>query len=217
MVLNGHDHTYERFAPQNPNGQADPRGIREFVVGTGGAGLYSFTSNQPNSQVRNNTTFGVLKLTLHSTSYDWQFVPIAGQNFTDSGNANCVGSGTVPTPTSGPGVTTTMHVGDLDGASTRQGTKWTANVTITVHNANHNPLANATVTGTWSNGATGTATCTTGSNGQCSVNKSGIRGGRNSVTFTINNVTRASYTYAAANNHDPDGSSNGTRIVISKP
>ncbi|HEX9837786.1 MAG TPA: metallophosphoesterase, partial [Anaerolineales bacterium] len=55
VVLNGHDHTYERFAPQNPNGQADSKGIREFVVGTGGAGLYSFTSNQPNSQVRNNT------------------------------------------------------------------------------------------------------------------------------------------------------------------
>lgn len=227
VVLNGHDHTYERFAPQNPNGQADPKGIREFVVGTGGAGLYSFTSNQPNSQVRNNTTYGVLKLTLHSTSYDWQFIPIAGQNFTDSGSANCVGSGTVPTPTSGPaptrtptsgpGVTNTMHVGDLDAASTKQGTKWTANVTITVHDANHNPLANATVTGNWSNGATGTASCTTGSNGQCSVNKSGIRGGKSSVTFTVNNVTRSSYTYASASNHDPDGSSNGTRIVIPKP
>jgi hypothetical protein len=231
VVLNGHDHTYERFAPQNPNGQADSRGIREFVVGTGGAGLYSFTSNQPNSQVRNNTTFGVLKLTLHSTSYDWQFVPIAGQNFTDSGSANCVGSGSVPTPTrtptsgpaptrtptSGPGITTTMHVGDLDGASTRQSNKWTATVTVTVHDANHNPVANATVTGAWSNGATGTASCTTGSNGQCNVSKSGIRYGKSSVTFTVNNVTRTNYTYASASNHDPDGSSNGTRIVVRKP
>jgi hypothetical protein len=94
VVLNGHDHTYERFAPQNPNGQADAnRGIREFVVGTGGAGLYPFPTIQPNSQVRNNTTYGVLKLTLHSTSYDWQFVPIAGQTFTDSGSSNCVGGG----------------------------------------------------------------------------------------------------------------------------
>jgi hypothetical protein len=227
VVLNGHDHTYERFALQNPNGQADPKGIREFVVGTGGAGLYSFTSNQPNSQVRNNTTHGVLKLTLHSTSYDWQFIPIAGQNFTDSGSANCVGSGSAPTPTSaaaptrtptsGPGITNTMHIGDLDGTSTKQGNKWNANVTITVHDANHNPVANATVTGNWSNGATGTASCTTGSNGQCSVNKSGIRGGKSSVTFTVNNVTRSNYTYASVSNHDPDGSSNGTRIVVRKP
>jgi len=99
VVLNGHDHTYQRFAPQNPSGQADPKGIREFVVGTGGAGLYPFPTNQPNTEVRNNTTHGVLKLTLHATSYDWQFVPIAGQNFTDSGSANCVGTGTGPNPT----------------------------------------------------------------------------------------------------------------------
>jgi len=99
VVLNGHDHTYERFAQQNPSGQADPKGIREFVVGTGGAGLYPFPAIQPNSEVRNNTTSGVLKLTLHATSYDWQFVPIAGQNFSDSGSANCIGSGSVTAPT----------------------------------------------------------------------------------------------------------------------
>jgi len=228
VVLNGHDHTYQRFAPQNPKGQADPKGIREFVVGTGGASLYSFTSNQPNTEVRNNTTFGVLKLTLHSTSYNWQFIPIVGQNFTDSGSANCVGSGTVPTPTSGPAptrtptsapgiTTTTMHVGDLDATSTKQSNKWTAIVTITMHDANHNPLANATVTGKWSNGTSGTATCTTGSNGMCSVSKSGIRYGKGSVTFSVTNVTRASYTYAPSSNHDPDGSSTGTKIVVRKP
>ena len=101
VILNGHDHTYERFAPQNPNAQADPnRGIREFVVGTGGAGLYPFPNIQPNSEVRNNVTFGVLKLTLHATSYDWQFIPIAGQTFSDSGTGNCVSAtGTNPTPT----------------------------------------------------------------------------------------------------------------------
>ena len=110
-----------------------------------------------------------------------------------------------------------MHVGDLDAASTSQSNRWTASVTITVHDANHNPLANAVVTGNWSNGASGTATCTTGSNGQCSVSKSGIRNGKSSVTFTVNNVTRSSFTYASASNHDPDGSSNGTRIVVRKP
>jgi hypothetical protein len=113
VVLSGHDHTYEQFAPQSPTGQADStRGIREFIVGTGGAGLYPFPTIQPNSQVRNNTAHGVLKLTLHSTSYDWEFVPIAGQTFTDSGTANCVGaSGPTPTatrtPTPGPTATST--------------------------------------------------------------------------------------------------------------
>jgi hypothetical protein len=91
IVLSGHRHNYERFALQNPDGVADPgRGIREFVVGTGGRSHSSFGSTAPNSEVRNNTTFGVLKLTLHPTSYDWQFIPIAGQTFTDSGTTQCV-------------------------------------------------------------------------------------------------------------------------------
>jgi len=506
VVLSGHDHTYERFAPQNPNGQADSsRGIREFIAGTGGAALYPFPSIQPNSQVRNNNTYGVLKLTLHATSYDWQFVPIAGQTFTDSGSGNCVGGGgpdptatrtptsgptatrtptstpvtSTPTrtPTSGPGATATnaptntpnasdqifadgfesgnlsawtssttdngnlsvssaaalvgsnglqavlndansiyltddspnaepryrarfyfdpnsismadgdthfifngfegtstavtrvdfrrsagayqirarvlddasnwidtawltlsdashfieldwkaasaaganngsltlwidgtqqasltgvdndtwridrarlgavsgidtgtrgtyyfdafesrqqtyigpadgastptpatptlvltatnnplltrtptptstrtptptpivMHVGDLDGTGVSQSGRWTANVTITVHDANHNPVANATVSGSWSNGITGTASCTTGTNGQCSVSISNISNGSHSVTFTVNNVTRAASTYTSATNHDPDGGSNGTSIVVARP
>jgi len=101
VVLNGHDHTYERFAPQSPTGQAEPtRGIRQFVVGTGGASLYSFPSIRPNSEMRNNTAWGVLRLTLRLTGYDWEFVPIAGQTFTDTGSADCVTSG--PTPTSAP-------------------------------------------------------------------------------------------------------------------
>jgi hypothetical protein len=92
IVLSGHRHMYERFAQQNPNGTADPgRGIRQFVVGTGGSGLTSAPSSAaPNSQVRNNTAHGVLKLTLHANSYDWQFVPVAGQTFTDSGTTQCV-------------------------------------------------------------------------------------------------------------------------------
>jgi acid phosphatase type 7 len=89
VVLNGHDHEYERFAPQNPTGGADPEGIREWVVGTGGASHYSFGTPIANSEVRDNTSFGVLKLTLHSAGYDWQFVPIAGATFTDSGSSSC--------------------------------------------------------------------------------------------------------------------------------
>ena len=91
IVLSGDRHNYERFAQQNPDGVADPgRGIRQFVVGTGGAGLSSFRLIAPNSEVRNSSTYGVLKLTLHPTSYDWQFIPVAGQTFSDSGSAQCV-------------------------------------------------------------------------------------------------------------------------------
>jgi acid phosphatase type 7 len=90
VVLNGHDHLYERFAPQTPSGTPDSaRGIREFVVGTGGAEHYGIKTVQPTSEVRNTGTFGVLKLTLHPTSYDWQFVPEAGKTFTDSGTTSC--------------------------------------------------------------------------------------------------------------------------------
>lgn len=94
VILNAHDHLYERFAPQTPNGVADPvRGIREFVVGTGGSNHTSFTNTIfPNSEVRNDTTYGVLKLTLHPTSYDWEFVPEAGKTFRDSGSGACHGA-----------------------------------------------------------------------------------------------------------------------------
>lgn len=95
VVLNGHAHDYERFALQNPDGAADPeRGIREFVAGTGGRYLVGFSTVRDNSEVRNSETWGVLKLTLHAASYDWEFIPIAGQTFTDSGSSPCVGSGT---------------------------------------------------------------------------------------------------------------------------
>ena len=92
MVLSGHVHNYERFAPQDPAGLADPtRGIREFVVGTGGNDtLYGFNAPIANSQVRDSATYGVLKLTLHATSYDWQFVPAGTGTFTDTGTGTCV-------------------------------------------------------------------------------------------------------------------------------
>jgi hypothetical protein len=113
IVLNGHEHSYERFALQNPTGEADSsRGIREFVVGTGGAGLYNFPSPEGNSQVR-NATWGVLKLTLHPTSYDWEFVPVAGQTFTDKGSAGCVEAASKPayTPTGTPAKISTITPG----------------------------------------------------------------------------------------------------------
>jgi len=91
VVLSGHDHDYERFAPQDPRGVLDPaRGIREFVVGTGGASHHPFPGPAvPNSEVRSDHTFGVLKLILHAAGYEWLFVPEAGKRFTDSGRGVC--------------------------------------------------------------------------------------------------------------------------------
>jgi len=98
IVLAGHDHHYERFAPQDPNGNPDhSRGLREFVIGTGGKGgyrgFYRFLPiggyRNSNSEVRNADTFGILGLTLYSTGYEWRFVPERGKTFTDSGFAMC--------------------------------------------------------------------------------------------------------------------------------
>jgi hypothetical protein len=90
VVVNGHDHDYERFAPQRPDGTKDTeRGIREFVVGTGGAEHRPFAEIEPHSQVRDAKTSGVLKLTLGPDRYDWKFIPVTGQDFTDSGTRVC--------------------------------------------------------------------------------------------------------------------------------
>jgi acid phosphatase type 7 len=99
VVLSGDAHSYERFAPQDPNGALDPvRGIRAFVVGTGGVFFTGWSKVKPNSEVRHNDTFGVLALTLHPTSYEWRFLPEAGGTFTDSGAGACHGrtAGFVP-------------------------------------------------------------------------------------------------------------------------
>jgi len=90
VVVSGHDHDYERFAPQTPLAMPDSdRGIREFVVGTGGKNHRPFGAPLANSEVRNADAFGVLKLTLRTGAYDWQFVPEAGKTFTDSGSNKC--------------------------------------------------------------------------------------------------------------------------------
>jgi hypothetical protein len=98
IVLSGHDHHYERFAPLNPEGKLDQkRGLREFVVGTGGKGgwrgFYRFLPfgdrRNPNSEVQNSDTFGVLVLTLRPAGYQWRFLPEPGETFTDSGTGLC--------------------------------------------------------------------------------------------------------------------------------
>jgi hypothetical protein len=88
FVMNGHDHVYERFAPQDANGRYSADGIREFVVGTGGAYLYDFRTIQANSEVRGQA-HGVLRLTLRPDAYDWEFVPTAAYAFRDMGTGQC--------------------------------------------------------------------------------------------------------------------------------
>ncbi|MFQ5940553.1 MAG: DNRLRE domain-containing protein [Nitrososphaerales archaeon] len=90
VVIGAHHHSYERFAPQDPYGVTDlDRGIRQFVAGTGGYSHYSFNTPIANSEAMDNTSFGVLKLTLHPSSYDWEFIPVAGSTFSDSGTSMC--------------------------------------------------------------------------------------------------------------------------------
>jgi hypothetical protein len=102
VVLGGHRHVYERFARQDAEGNATPAGIRQFVVGTGGGPHDRFTGPvAPNSEVRKAESYGVLQLTLHADSYDWRFVPVAGDTFTDSGSDTC-DPGPAPPPSSPP-------------------------------------------------------------------------------------------------------------------
>ncbi len=89
VILSGHDHDYERFAPQTPDGMADAvRGIREFVVGTGGSSHYQFVTTRPNSEFRSSTMFGVLSLALSDGRYDWKFIGIDG-SVLDAGGGVC--------------------------------------------------------------------------------------------------------------------------------
>ena len=151
VVLGGHAHFYERFALQDPNGAADPvNGIREFVVGTGGASLHSFGTIAPNSEVRNNTTWGVLKLTLNPTSYDWEFIPIAGQTFTDSGSAACVTApGSTPTPTATATPTPTgTSTNTPTATNTATATPTPTNTPTTTATPTQTPTATATNTPT---------------------------------------------------------------------
>ncbi|WP_246010200.1 metallophosphoesterase [Actinokineospora cianjurensis] len=95
LILNGHDHNYQRYAPQRPDGTADAtNGIREVLVGTGGRAFYTFSRTMPNIEASNDNTYGILKLTLSATGYRGQFVPVAGRTFTDDFSGACKQKGT---------------------------------------------------------------------------------------------------------------------------
>ena len=90
VLLVSHSHIYARYAPMSPTSAKEPtRGVREFIVGTGGRSHSDLKGGVPNLEVSNNTTYGVLGLTLHATSYDWRFVPEAGKSWTDAGSTDC--------------------------------------------------------------------------------------------------------------------------------
>ena len=89
LVITGHEHNYERFAELDGSGAEVAEGLREIVVGTGGAGLYDFGTPLATSEVRDSSTFGVLKLTLHDTGYEWEFISVPHSTFTDSGSGRC--------------------------------------------------------------------------------------------------------------------------------
>jgi hypothetical protein len=117
LVLSGHEHDYERFAPMDAVGNADPvNGLREIVVGTGGYFRYGLGTLQPNSEVYNSNTWGVLKLTLHAASYNWQFLPVAGGSFTDSGSTACHGA--PPPPPVGVPTVRSQSTGTSNGPAT---------------------------------------------------------------------------------------------------
>ena len=114
-----------------------------------------------------------------------------------------------------PPVARTMHVGDLDLVGASQQTAWTAVVTVTIHDGDHTPLMGATVSGSWSNGPTGS--CTTNGVGQCLLSNAAIPKKIGSITFTAVETTHPTALYRSADNHDPDGDSTGTTVRVRKP
>jgi hypothetical protein len=123
-----------------------------------------------------------------------------------------------PTATPTPGSELNSHVGDLEAASSPDSrNRWSATVSVTVHDTNESSIAGATVGGSWSSGASGSGTCVTDGAGKCSMSKSNIKGNVGSVTFTIDSISHPSISYLPSANHDSDGDSNGTSIQVSKP
>lgn len=147
VVVNAHYRHYERFAKQSPAGVADAAGIRQFIVGTGGQGSDGFGTVRATSEVRKSGVYGVLRLVLSSGSYSWQFVPVAGQTFTDSGTDACHGAGTststVASVQTAP-VSISLAVGD------------TARITAVAKDAAGTTIASAPMT--WSSKNTSVAT-----------------------------------------------------------
>jgi hypothetical protein len=137
VLLHGDDHAYERFARMNPNGVAEPlRGVRSFIVGTGGVGLHNPDEAEPNSETRDSSTYGVLRLVLAPTSYAWQFVGAGPGTFSESGSEECVYGApvvTIASPTPGavfpPGASVSLagSASDLEQGTLSSDLVWSSN------------------------------------------------------------------------------------------
>jgi hypothetical protein len=113
-----------------------------------------------------------------------------------------------------------VHVADLDASASRSGNSWSATITIMVHDANHGPVNDVLVRGSWSGTTPNPGECTTGAagaNGTCTVVYSSIPNSTRLVSFAVGTMTRSGYNYQPSANHDPDGSSNGTTIFVNRP
>lgn len=142
---------------------------------------------------------------------------VASHSLTDDNGANNSASRTVQISELDPAQ---IHIGDLDGSAQRNGSRWSATVNIRVHSATHGSLNGATVVGQWNVAGLASDTCTTGelgSTGTCIVLFPSISRSSASVRFTVTSVTMAGRTYTPAQNHDPDGSSNGTAQTVNRP
>jgi chitodextrinase len=167
LVLEGHDHIYERFAPQTSTGVLDNAlGIRSFIVGTGGANHTSIATIAANSQVRDATTFGILQLTLHPSSYDWKFLPVPGKTFSDTGTGACHGS-TTSSDTTPPSVPQGLTASAVAGpAASLTWTASTDNVGVTSYGV----FRNGTSVGSTSSTSFTDSTVTAGATYQYTVN-----------------------------------------------
>jgi hypothetical protein len=195
VVLNGHDHDYERFAPLNANGQSDPaQGIREFIVGTGGAEFTEFNRIHPTSERQIAGVNGVLEMNLHPDGYDWQFVTAPNGRTADSGSASCHGALSGPptdTTLATTGTTTTGTVVTTADATT--GTIGTTTSTTGTRSATTDTTTGTTTgtTGT-TTGTTGTTTTSTTSTttGTTTGTTSGITRTRGTTTGTTDTSAR---------------------------
>jgi hypothetical protein len=121
------------------------------------------------------------------------------------------------TPVQSPAVPLSVHVSDIDASIDQMGINWRGNVTVEIHDNDHHPVSNASVTGTWSGGYSGSGLCITDLTGTCVITSGKGVTGSTSMTFAVNNISYGSAEYLAENNHDPDNDSNGTFITIHKP
>lgn len=183
VVLSGHAHTYERLSVS---------GTPYIVNGLGGAGIYSFGTpvnlSGVTSVYRFNGTWGAQKATATSTTLTMSFIDVNGVQ-RDTFTLN-----------SGVSVLSKLHLSNVVGSASKVKKNWTATVTVTVHDEAHALQSGVTVTGSWSGGGTGTSSCTTGAGGTCQLVKSGLKTSVPSLTVSVTNLVKASYSYASADN-----------------